>query len=224
MEEKYPCPKMTPKKWLENFWYYYKWFILLGVVVITFITIATVQYFTKTEPDISIFYVGPSTVSDKQCEEMIKTAKERVSDINGDGKIGVDLETLVLLSDFDLLSKGEEIQAMEKYQTYSNEILSGDGAILFLSEYFYNELAESGALVNLFEVSSEMPGSAIDFYGLKLSKTKLYREEGFSSLPADTIVCLKFSPAVSGMTPEEKALRDQNNRELFRQLFVEEFK
>lgn len=223
MEEKYPCPKMTPRQWIANFWYYYKWFVLLGVVVITFLGIATVQYFTKTEPDLSLFYVGSSSVSDRQCQKMIDSAKERISDANGDGEIGVDLQTLVLVSDLDLLSKGQEIQAMEKYQTYSNEILSGDGAILFLDEYFYQELAEGGALVNLYEISSELPKSAVDFYGLKLSKTKLYKEEGFSSLPADTIVCLKFSPAVSDISDEERAEQDQINRELFRQLLKEEF-
>lgn len=223
MEEKYPCPKMTPRQRIANFWYYYKWFVMLGIVVVTFLGIATVQYFTKTEPDVSLFYVGSTSISDARCEEIISSVKERIQDTNGDGKIGVDLQSVVLLSDLDLLSKGQEIQAMEEYQTYSNEILSGDGAILLLDEYFYSELAQSGALVNLFEISSELPSSAIDYFGLKLSKTKLFREEGFSSLPSDTIVCLKFAPAVSGMSPEEKAEKDEMNRAVFRQLFSEEF-
>ena len=223
MEEKYPCPKMTPGQWIANFWYYNKWYVLIAVVVLTLITISTVQYFTKTDADVSLFYVGSSKLGDRQCQAMIDTAKERIFDANEDGEIGVDLQTVVLLSDFDLLSKGEEIQAMEKYQTYSNEILSGDGAILLLDEYFYSELAESGALVNLYEISSELPDSAIDYFGIKLSKTKLYKEDGFSSLPGDTIICLKFSSVVSELSEKEKAQRDAVNREIFRSLLIEEF-
>ena len=67
MEEKYPCPKLTPKQWIENFWYYNKWFVLVGIVFLTLVTIATVQFFTKDDADAAILYAGATILSDDTC-------------------------------------------------------------------------------------------------------------------------------------------------------------
>ncbi len=222
MEEKYPCPPMTPKQWIANFWYYNKWFVLLGIVFVLLFGIATVQYFTKSDPDVSLLYVGEKAISDAECKKIIKSTEEIVFDVNSDGEVSVNLQSFALLSDYDYLSEGQKIQAMEEYQEYSDEILSGDGAILFLDEYFYIELAENGALVNLYEIFDKLPKSAIDMYGVKLSKTSLYKKEGFSSLPKDTIVCLKFSSVVTNKTDVERAEEDEINRRIFKSLISEE--
>ncbi len=219
MEEKYPCPKMTPKQYVENFWYYNKWFVLVGIVFLALIVIASVQFFTKDEPDAGILYAGATILSDDDCEKIICSSKTLLFDVNGDGKVSLDFKNFVLYSDFDILNhEGQKIQAREEFQAYSEEILAGDGCILLLDEFFYSELAQNGALVNLYEMYSELPKSAVDYYGLRLGETKLYQQEGFSSLPKDTILCLKFSPVVGEDSPEEKTLQDQINRELFLRL------
>lgn len=219
MEEKYPCPKLTPKQWIENFWYYNKWFVLVAVVFLALIVIATVQFFSKDDADASLVFAGATILSDEVCEQMIRSAEELLSDVNEDGTVSVDVKNYVLHSDFDLLkNEGQKIQAREEFKSYSDEVLSGDACFLLLDEYFYSELAQNGALVNLYELYSELPKSAVDYFGLRLGDTELYKKQGFSSLPADTIICLKFSPVVGKTTAEEKAARDEINRELFLKL------
>ena len=219
MEEKYPCPKLTPKQWVENFWYYNKWFVLVGIVFLTLIIIASVQFLTKDDADASLLYAGSTILSDDVCQQMIESAEELLADTNGDGTVSVDVKNFVLHSDFDLLkNEGQRIQAREEFKSYSDEVLSGDGCFLLLDEYFYSELAQNGALVNLYEIYTELPKSAVDYFGLRLGDTSLYKREGFSSLPADTIVCLKFAPVAGKTTDEEKALQDEINRELFLKL------
>ncbi len=219
MEEKYPCPKLTPKQWVENFWYYNKWFVLVGIVFLALILIATVQFFTKKDADVSMVYAGATILSDDVCNQMIGSAEELLRDVNGDGNVSVNVKNFVLHSDFELLkNEGQKIQAREEFKSYSDEILSGDGCIMLLDEYFYSELAQNGALVNLYEMYSELPKSAIDYFGLRLGDTPLYKKDGFSSLPKETIVCLKFSPVVGKTTDEEKAIQDEINRELFLKL------
>lgn len=219
MEECYPSPKLTPKQWIENFWYYNKWYVLVAIVFLSLIAIATFQFFKKSEADASILYAGASILSDDCCEKVIDSAQEKLFDVNDDGKVVVEMQNFVLSSDFDLLkNEGQRIQAREEFQAYSDEILSGDGCILFLDEYYYSQLAQNGALVNLYEIYEELPKSAVDYFGLRLGDTSLYKLDGFSSLPEDTIVCLKFSPVVGKDSSEEKAIRDQYNRELFKSL------
>lgn len=219
MEERYPCPKLTLKQWIENFWYYNKWFVLVGIVFLTLIIIATVQFLRKSESDASILYAGATILSDDSCEKIIGSAQERLFDVNNDGDVVVEIQSFVLHSDFDMLkSEGQRIQAREEFQAYSDEILSGDGCILLLDEYFYSELAQNGALVNLYAIYDELPKSAIDYFGVRLGDTSLYKMDGFSSLPKDTIVCLKYAPAVSKDSSVNKAMRDQNNLEIFKNL------
>lgn len=219
MEEKYPCPKLTPKQWIENFWYYNKWFVLVGIVFLTLILIATVQYFTKKDADASLMYAGATILSDDVCSQMIRSARDLLTDVNGDGKVSVDVKNFVLHSDFNLLkNEGQKIQAREEFKSYSDEILSGDCCILLLDEYFYSELAQNGALVNLYEIYTELPKSAVDYYGLRLGDTNLYKKAGFSELPENTVVCLKYAPVAGKTTSEDKAVQDAINRESFLKL------
>ncbi len=216
MEEHYPCPKMTVKQWIANFWYYYKWLFIVSVIFIIFIGVCTVQYFSKIDPDVELLYVGSHRVSDQACDQITSYAKEFTKDVNGDGKSTAHIKTIHLIAEFDLLDQGEQIKAMQKYQSYSDEILGGDASVLLLDPYFYDELSQAGALINLYGVFGTLPENATDYYGIPLSKTILYAKEGFSTLPPETMVCLKFSGPVTSLSDEEKFDIDYENIAFFR--------
>ena len=219
MEEKYPHEKLTPKKWIENFWYYYKWIFLTAMVFVAFALIATFQCLLKTDPDITLLYVGPKALGENTCEAIVSEADQFVLDSNEDGEAKSTILTYTLSGEYDDLLHGVKDQALQEYQGYSDEILSGDATILFLDPYFYEQLADQGSLINLYEIFDEIPSSAIDYFGLELKKTKLYALEGFSELPDDTIVCLKISPVASSIGVEEQIAIDANTREQFLALY-----
>jgi len=238
MEEKYPCPKMTPTKWIVNFWYYNKWFVLVGAVFLVLIVIATVQFFKKSEPDVSIMYAGPSIVSDEDCQKMIKFSRDLFADVNGDGKVSVNMKTFVLnaksgVLDSDKVSfkngysvqilegqvEGRKIQANEEFQAYSDEILYGECCVLILDENLYQELSSRGALVPLKDIfSSKLPENVVGEYGIRLIDTVFARKEGFSSLPFESVLCLKYPSAAEGQTKEDREREYRNNLENFRKL------
>lgn len=219
MEEKYPHPKLTPKQWIENFWYYHKWLFLTVLVFVTFILIATVQMFLKVDPDISFLYVGPKTLGEDDCENIALSSEAFFIDSNGDGEIKSNILTFTLSSDYDELTQGMREQALQEFQGYSDEILSGDATILLLDPYFYEQLAEQGALITLFDVFEEMPSSAVDYCGLELKKTPFAKLPGFSSLPEDTIVCLKIAPVGGEIGLEEQLEIDENTIKQFLALY-----
>jgi hypothetical protein len=222
MEEKYPCPKMNWKQKLSNFWYYHKWMVIVCSFFVAFILIATVQLVLKNDADLSLLYIGSHNVGETDCDHIVASVEEKIIDVDGDGNKTAELRTIQLPSDINLLNEGQKIQAQEEYRQYSNEILGGDSEILLLDEYFYEELATTGALVNLCEVFTELPPSAIDYYGLSLKKTPLYQLPGFSALPENTILCLKQSSPVSSRTEEERVEMQIMMAEQFRLLVAEE--
>ncbi len=215
MEEKYPHPKLTPEKWVENFWYYYKWLFLTVLVFLTFAVIATAQFLTKIDPDATILYVGPKALSENECEMIVESVKNFISDSNDDGSMKASVITFTLSGEYDDLLHGVKDQAMQEYQGYSDEILGGDATILLLDPFFYEQLAEQGALISLFEVFDELPASAVDYYGLELKKTPFANKDGFSSLPEDTVVCLKVAPVGADIGVEQQIDIDNNTIQQF---------
>ncbi len=226
MEEHYPCPKMNFRQKVANFWYYYKWFVIVGSFFVAFLLIATVQYIAQTEADVSVLCVGSYAISQNECDDIANSIEKYLLDTNGDGKVKAEIKTYNLYSDYDLLSdeerkdimKGNEDEAQEVYQSYSAELLSGDCSVLILDEYFYQELAENGSLVNLYEVYGNIPEDAFDYYGIRLENTRLYKQKGFSSLPKNMVICLKYPPAVSNQSDEQRLEQELRNIENFKAL------
>ncbi len=216
MEENYPCPKMTPRQWVANFWYYYKWLILLGVVILSFLTFCMIQFAMKTDPDLSLLYVGPFQIGEKDCEKIISYTESCLDDFNGDGKRKSALVTISINSDISQLSYREQLQFAEKKQSYVDEILAGDCCFLLLDPAFFDSLQDSGALVNLYAVFEELPPSAVNSYGIRLGDTSLYAREGFSSLPADTVLCLKHASPLAEMDLNDQAAVNVYNLSMFR--------
>lgn len=219
MEEKYPHPKLTPKKWIENFWYYYKWIFLTVLVFVTFAVIATVQLVLKDDPDVTFLYVGPKALGENECEQLVESAEKYILDVNEDGVSKGNILTFTLSSDYDELTQGVKDQAMQEYQGYSDEILSGDATILLLDPYFYEQLADQGTLISLYEVFDELPESAVDFYGIALKQSPFANLPGFSALPSDTIVCLKIAPIGAEIGVEQQIAIDDNTCSQFISLY-----
>ena len=216
MEERYDCPKMTPKQWIANFWYYYRWLFIVVVVFLIMILISTVQFLTKEEPDASILIVGQVPIGENVCEDILESSRGFLFDVNSDGEIEAELKTFTLSSDYGLLTEKEQIELNRKYQNYSDEILGGDSYVLILDLYFYEELVNSGSLVHLAEVFGDLPQEAFDYYGIRLGDSPLYRLPGFSQLPGEMVLCLKHISPVFDATEEEKIDLHLNNLELFR--------
>lgn len=225
MEEYYPCPKMNFRQRCANFWYYHKWLVITILFFLAFIAIATVQFFQKDDADVSLLYVGPALVDDRLSRDLIESSSPLVDDENGDGKALVDFININLSGDINLLSGGKLIEAREEYQRYCDEILSGEACILLLDEYYYLELAQTGSLVNLYEIfdEDELSSSLFDGFGLRLKNTPLYRLPGYRDLPENTVLCLKYASAVVYPDWEERIEADENNLEVFR-LFYERAK
>ena len=91
-----------------------------------------------------------------------------------------------------------------QFQTYNNYMLTGECAVLMLDPSLYGKLVESGRLKKLSEVFAEIPASAIDAYGIKLSETPLYKNSTeLAKLPEDTVLCLSL-PYVFGSSGNER--------------------
>ena len=73
-------------KWLDNFWYHYKWVTLVTIFFVVTLTIIIVQMITKTNPDCNILYGGPAVLTANQTKEIENAFNALLpEDYNGDG-------------------------------------------------------------------------------------------------------------------------------------------
>lgn len=194
------------KKWLENFWYHYKWTVIVVTFFAAVAIIGIVQIATRTEYDVQIVYAGPSvTLTDSGANDRIASAFESLltEDRDGDGEIHVLLNAMTILSDEQLAEKKEEAMKdshdhvaydVSIRQNYFSNIrtllLTGQVSICLFDPYVYGTYAAEDHFVPLADILGDLPENAVDEYAVRLKDLDFGKQFAFSSLPDDTLICL----------------------------------
>lgn len=187
--------KMTFLQRLDNFWYYYKWWVIIGIVVLfgiwcfTFILQNQVKDTTGDLTVLSV-YAHPLTSEEYDPDRRLR---DFIPDTNGDGEQKVVFKPYFITeegtSQIDMVTKGEfELNLQECF---------GD-MMLFdkpsLDNYIKKDIfAPIGDYVNL----SEIPESDIVYRGdvavaVKLSGSKILSDMHF--IIDEVYACVMFVP------------------------------
>ena len=204
-------------KWLDNFWYHYKW-VTIGVAFALLVAIiCTVQMCGKQENDLIVVYAGRNQLSPAEAQsfsEVLEAVCPEDFDKNGDAQIAVGV--------YNILSE-EQIRELQKqadedgerayfdqnynstqYETFMSYLMTGESSVLFLDPWLYDMLRESGRLATLQSTLGYVPEGAYGEYGVKLSETELYESYGVVRLmPGDTVICI-LQPYVVGKSSKPK--------------------
>ena len=86
-------------KWLDNFWYHYKWvaiivtfFLIIGIILI-------VQLVGRTHYDAYIMYMGNSSIPDTKYQDIMDAFDKVMDDYNGDGEVLLNFSRTNYISD-----------------------------------------------------------------------------------------------------------------------------
>ncbi|MBQ6043165.1 MAG: hypothetical protein IJL41_03380 [Clostridia bacterium] len=199
--------KSTLKSKLESFWYFYKWHAIIGALLAVALVISLIQLFRNTDPDAYMMYVGPSTLYVKNKDEMTERAALDIYDYNGDGKTYVSLLEITVGMGEDMPYTAYEAN-VDANKRFLSELASGDSVVYLLEESFFEKANEQGLLCPLAELidPSLLPDDMYDPCGVRVSELDYFKQGGFSSVPDDTLLCIRRSPesdSISyGRTPE----------------------
>ena len=207
-EEKYTENKLSTDnnkflKWLDNYWYHYKWPTIVVAFFVVVIGVCLIQSMTTEKKDILITYAGPTQVAADDAAAIERVFSENLPEKYGnkgtDGKAG--------LISYIIYSK-DQIKALEddkntvdtkfntdQYSTLNSQYRTGNGSIYLLDRWLYDEILKDNEnvarLKPLKEVFGERPQGAIDAYGIRLGDTEIYKNSPeLWVLPEDTVVCL----------------------------------
>ena len=87
------------KIWLENFWYHYKWPVIIGAFFVTVFAICITQMVTREHYDMYVRYVGDAVITDTQYNDIHSSLGKMNYDSNGDGKTEVNFAQVAYVSD-----------------------------------------------------------------------------------------------------------------------------
>lgn len=204
-------------KWLDNFWYHYKWPTIMIAFFGTILVVGIVQMVGKTDPDISLIYAGPQVITEQGSQEMEKTFSQVVrEDINDDGEKVVRLTEVVILSDAQLQEKKEEAEEEgdalyydvslrdDAFNQAKGWLVTGEMLVCLMDPYVYEIFAKQNLFLPLADYLDEVPDFAYDAYSIRFSETEFGSfYSSLEPLGEDTLLCL-VKPTFLG-TDEESA-------------------
>ena len=205
-------------KWLDNYWYHYKWPTVIFAAFAVFIVIMVTQFVTREEYDVAVLYAGPLNITPNQARDAETEISKLIdSDLNGDGKKNCQITPFYLLTDEQASALQAEYDAKEELyfvnraelastqQKFTNQISAGDGYLLLLDPYWYGILREQDLIVPLDEAlgmgDGEISDISDDGYSILLSDTSFARFfTAMHVFPDDTLICLRRIPTASAFT------------------------
>ena len=230
--------KMDAKKVkskIYNFFYYYKWHILIALFFIAILTVLTVQMVTREKYDLRIMYAGNAILSDEDNTELCEALKQFGADYNGDGKITSEVFDLIIMNDEQLQKAYEEGQnpyflnettVQESRETFTFQSMAGEYALLFLSPDCYKLLKENGYVVPLdsflepLEEGETEPFTRYDDGAVYLNSLNIsVFYSSFAKLPDDTLVCIK-KVKTTGKGDSEAEINQKNHIEVFKKILM----
>ena len=90
--------ELTPRQKRANWWYYYKWYVLLGVVLLAVVLylVARGLGFGQVMPDYQVAYVGSAALPEDTATALETALADLGRDCNGDGQVVVRLNQYVM--------------------------------------------------------------------------------------------------------------------------------
>lgn len=201
---------------VANFWYHYKWPVILISFFAIVIIIAVAQMAGKEKEDVSIMYAGPQYISSESYDGLRSAMKNVMSDYNGDGEKGIMFSSLTCMTEtqvdwryqqakengitdfyIDRSANAEELKRLEV------NYMVGEHVIMFMDPALYKEASEVCEFVPLAEIFDTVPECAMDEYSIPIAAMEFYDFfDGAQVIPDDTLIVVR---RVSSMTAYRKA-------------------
>ncbi len=204
---------------MGNFWYHYKWHVIIGLFVAVLLFVGVTQMKNKEEFDLSVMYAGTAVVNGDTYNEVSNALSQLLkTDVNGDGKKSVYLYPFTYYSDAQVeaeMKKWEDEgihdvsfdkQANEQaHVNFNNMVFTGESGVMFIDESLFEQVKEAGGLVTLESVLGTTPEGALDEYGIRLSELDAYEFlTALQVMPEDTVLCLRGPSTVGGVFSSKK--------------------
>ena len=203
-------------RWLDNYWYHYKWVTIIVAFFLIVGVICTVQMCSREKEDITVVYAGRNSLSVNTTSDISRVLEAIApEDFDGDGNKNIVLTSYYIMSEQQIKELQQETDEngdplyvdtnynSKQFETYSNYIMTGESSVLFLDPWLYESLKSADRLAKVEDIVGYVPDSACGEYGVRLGDTALYDTYDVMKLMhEDTVICI-LRPYVAGNSSKE---------------------
>ena len=208
--------------WLDNFWFYHKWKVIVIAAALLLFIICAAQMCSNVSDDLTFMYSGSAYLTTvPNYEQMIsKFAEVMPEDYNGDGQKLVECAAMNIYSQEQIEARKEAVakgEAVAEYNTYINTqeytsfnrlIQTGEYSLCLIEKWLYDGIAD-GVFCKLSDTLGYQPEYAIDNYSVYFWDTEFAKAnaEVFAAIPNETVICLRMKNSLTGKGSEEQYKR-----------------
>lgn len=195
------------KKW-DNFWYYYKYHVLIGAFVLFCVITFVKDMLGKVSYDYNVGFLGDYSITEDDKTKLEKWFTKNAKDLNNDGEVHVQINDYFIPSEGD---EGYDPQIVMAGQTkFSADVQTASSAIYFISKASYDKFRE----MELFpEDESQL---------IEAKSCKAFKEMGNPPSLQDMYITMRILPEVADNEKGENAQRYYEESEKLLKKFIGE--
>jgi len=186
------------KKWIENYWFYYKIHTIVGIFAVIILIFSLVECANKVYPDLTVSYIGEKVFSEEVSDRLKQTFEGYIDDATNNGKIDVEFMPLTVSKE----AKSEPDMAM--MQKAQLEIAAGETYLYILDKAYFDQYQKEGLFINV----ADQLGKSGEVYGVSLNNSAVFSSLGIKS-NADLYACVRV--ITLGNQKKAKDIAQQNN-------------
>ena len=189
--------------WLDNFWYHYKWHVLVSAFFLLICVICFAQCSTRETGDVTVTFAGGYSMTAEE-QATLKTTLNAVAPARkeGEGTLSTMLSTYSIFTEEELCALFTDEEQLE---TFSSFVKTGESSILLVSPEVYEVQNLDYLAVPLSELFDTLPNGAYDAYAIRLADTEFYQYyEAIQFLPEDTLIVMLQPMLLWGQSSDEE--------------------
>ena len=187
-------------KWLDNYWYHYKWPTIIISFFAIVLIILIVQMVTRPKYDVNLVCGSTYRMNASEHVAFEKAVEKFIpEDYDGDGEKSANIIVYEIYSDSEYREALCEFAINPSYnadelQNFSQYSMMGEGYVFLVSEYLYQQLKSGDRLCSMSDLYGSDPipeGVTEDGYGIYLKETHFYQyTPEIQAMPDDLILCI----------------------------------
>ena len=182
--------KDETRKKVDNFWYYYKFHVLIGAFLLFMVVVFVKDMLSKVDYDYDIAFVTDYMIADEDSQALQSYFEANAEDLNGDGEVHVQIQNYVLPLDD---AQGYDPQMLAAGQTKMTvDLQEGTSMIFFISQQNFEKFKDAGVFPEKLE----------DF--AKVEDCAAYAEMGEPASVKDLYVAMRSLEGTKMEKNEEK--------------------
>ena len=183
-EEKEKAPVTLEERW-KNFWYHYKWTVMVVSLAVIAGAFLVYQSVTRERYDTTLLLGTYTYYSDAQLEEITKGFEKHMPDADKNGEVNVAIfQARYLTEETESEATGYEGSMHARIMT---EISVGENCVFILEKELLDTLSQKGVFVDLKELSITDEST----FGVCLKDSRILSSESFDDTRNNLYVALR---------------------------------